>query len=337
MGLKILRYSVLIFASVLWFLGCSPSLLRKLNAAGVLADDYRYGDLYRLSNLPQFKEKLATCSKEFTASTPKLPIDLYVIGDSFTDPERIDENDFLAQNYQRIHWAHTKRIVLDTAQTNVLMLQSVERHFREHLSAPVRNYEVVGPNNLAEPPKQTGFWDVFNRIIPADTEETFESFLFGNDFTLVFKEWKAVLNEYFFGRTNQVVSFSKNKKYIFLGLDTDTTRINSSFTDLANAEVDSLVEQLDRTRKHYSDAGFDAVLLSIVPNKASIVAQTDGQYNHLIERVQANRKLSVDYIDTYGPFSKTKRGLYLKGDSHWSCAGQRVWTEAVNQKLKQKK
>ena len=335
MIIKVLRILILFFFGTLWFLGCSPEILRKLNKAGILSDDYRYGDLYRLSNLPQFKDKFETCPKEFTAVSPKLPVDLYLIGDSFTDEERVSKYDLLAQNYTRVHWAKTKRVALDTTKKNVLLIQTIERHFKEHFAQIVRNFEVTNPNDLAKPKKKLGFWESFNQIIPTNTEEILESFLFGNDYGLPFKELKATLNNLAFSRTSDLVSFSKNKKHIFLSLDTDTTRIFTSFNKLPNAEVDSIIAQINRTQKHYLAAGFDKVILSIIPNKATILAQNDGVYNHIIERIQTNEKLTVDYIDTYTPFFERKSGLYQKGDSHWTCAGQRIWTNAVNQKLRE--
>lgn len=336
MIIKTLRILLLLFFSTLWFLGCSPDILRQLNKAGVIPDDYRYGDLYRVSNLPEFKERQEICPKEFTADAPKLPVNLYLIGDSFTDEERIGKQDFVAQNYTRVHWAHTKKIALDRTKKNVLIIQTVERHFRDHFAQAVRNLEVTTPTGLAAPPKNIGFWKSFNQIFPVNTEEVLESFLFGNDFAFQFKEIKATLNQSIFGRTNDLVSFSKDKKYILLNLDTDSTRIYSSFTKLYDNEVDSLIMELDRTQKHYLAAGFDEVILSIVPNKATILAQNDGEYNHLIERIQTNKNLSIDFIGVYDAFVNSKSKLYLKGDSHWNCAGQRIWINKVNQKLKKK-
>ena len=52
---KIIKYSVLAVAIFLWLQAYSPWIYKS---TGLFPDDYRYGDLYRLSYLSEFKEKL---------------------------------------------------------------------------------------------------------------------------------------------------------------------------------------------------------------------------------------------------------------------------------------
>ena len=59
---KFVKYLVLIIAIYLWIQAYSPFVYKEIGGKlRLFPDDYRYGDLYRLSYLPQFKEKATKC------------------------------------------------------------------------------------------------------------------------------------------------------------------------------------------------------------------------------------------------------------------------------------
>ena len=95
-----------------------------------------------------------------------------------------------------------------------------------------------------------------------------------------------------------------------------------------------MVENINLTKEFYLKLGFDEVILSIIPNKTSIYAQNLGKYNHLIERIQQNSTLKIDFIDVFSPIKSSKKMLYDVGDSHWNCEGKQIWVDKMNQKLK---
>ncbi len=49
--MRIVRALVLLVVGIIWIGGCSSPLLQVLYQTEIIPDDYRYGDLYRLSNL----------------------------------------------------------------------------------------------------------------------------------------------------------------------------------------------------------------------------------------------------------------------------------------------
>ena len=353
-----MRYLILLIVSILWLGGCSREVMQTLYKTGVIADDYRYGDLYRLSNLPQFKDPVQPCPPDPGLPRPELSAPgqktaLYVIGDSFTEPERLSRRDFPDSDFLRTKWENKNTVTLDPAKQNVLLIETVERHVREHFAQPVDNLTII-PNTstsadgqLHQPRQKTIPVSADNRashvsvtrqlsdfIQSKGIEERLETVLFSHDVFLWFKELKASLNLNRFGRVAPTVGISQNRNHLFAGLDTDTTkRKNSSFIPLPDAELNALIDTINATANRHRGLGFDAVYLSIIPNKASILDPTQGQYNHLVERVEASPRLRVPTISVYADYKRQPTNVYATGDSHWNCTGRRIWVEKVRQAI----
>lgn len=342
---KLAQYTLLFFFSLLWIVGCHPTLRRVAFEAGFIQDSYRYGDLYRLSNLAQFKQPTEVCAKKFAHTRPKNNVALYIIGDSFTEKERINADDFEANHYLRLHWNDSLHVSLDTTQRNILVLQTVERHFREHFAVPVRQLIIDNKQHgTVESQKSVEALQLHHQNscltmykdaeqVLKESEESLVSFLFSGDFFLRFKEWKAALNLHYFERHSDQVALSPDKKNILFGWDTDSTRITSSFKNFPESELTHLIQQVNQTRQYYRKQGFDEVYLSIIPNKTSIVAPEMGNYNHLVERVQQHPSLQIPLIDVWTIFSQHRQRVYSLGDTHWNCHGQALWLEQVNRCL----
>lgn len=324
--MRYLRYSVLIVAALFWAGGLSSTVGHWLYAAGLVSDDYRYGDLYRIAPLPQFKTPRVNCPPANRASDTART-DLYLIGDSFSEAERLGRSDFRVRHYQRIKWDFPQRARLDTAQRNVLLIETVERHFRDHFERPINELTIVADTSQTyrKPVLQT-LSEEFHR---SDVEERLESLLFSNDWAFAFKELKASLTERWFDRYSTGVGVSRDRKHIFLASDTDTTRRQSSYSTLPDSEVTALVARVNAVAEHYKQQGFDAVYLSIIPNKATILEPNRGVYNHLIERVQQHPALRVPVIDIYSRYRAASQPTYERGDTHWTCFGRSEWLDEV--------
>lgn len=327
--MRILRYTVLAIALLLWAGGLSTTVSRWLYKVGVIADDYRFGDLYRMSALPQFKEPAPNCPSA-SLSSDTASTHLYIIGDSFSEEQRISERDFPVSYYKRVAWEHPQRAQLDPTKRNILILESVERHFREHFAIPVTELAIESDTTATparRPPFRKRLSSEFHR---SDMEERLESALFSQDWAFWFKELKARLTLNWFNRVSTNVSLSKNREHLFLGLDTDSTKkMNSSFSPLSDGEVNRLVDSVNAVAARYRQLGFNDVYLSIIPNKASILETQRSQYNRLIERVQQSPRLRVKTIDVYTPFRTASPSPYLLSDTHWSCSGRSIWLNQV--------
>lgn len=310
----------------------SSTVSHWLYQVGIIADDYRFGDLYRLSTLPQFKEPKPVCSPS-NRSTDTASTHLYLIGDSFSEPERLSQYDFRVSHYQRVAWDFRQRAQLDPTKRNVLLIESIERHVREHFAGNVQEL-VVEKDTAQHPSLRPSFWQrLNNEFHRSDVEERLESTLFSRDWAFWFKELKASLTLNWFDRASSSVSLSKDRQHVFLHSDTDTGKpLNSSFSSLTDPEVNTLVDSINSVASRYKQLGFDAVYLSIIPNKASILEPERAAYNHLIERIQASPALQVPFINTYEAYKNSSVPPYLKSDTHWSCEGRALWLELVRKK-----
>lgn len=334
--MKVVRALVLLFFGVIWVAGCSNDILSILYKIEIVPDDYRYGDLYRLSNLAEFKDPREKCPN-LSLSKPNQKIAFYLIGDSFTERQRIDSSDFAVTQYHWAHWGENLHLKLDTSFTNIILLESVERNVRPHFGTPIANV-IPDTATFISLPADTRFMHQLDRMFASDgVEDRLNTILFQFDPMLKFKELKSRINQQFFDRTDPKVTLSGNGSTLAYYEDTDSTLINSSYNYVSDTEIDSLVAVINFDKKFLEEMGFDQVWFSIIPNKATILMPDYGTYNHLIERIYRHPALATPRIDVLENFRKMQRNAYLKGDSHWSCSGQQLWLKKVNQKLLSKK
>ncbi len=338
---KIAIIFVLIFSWLAFIIGASSPLYYQLLRNDILKPYERYGDLYRFANLPQFKQLQPECKRlyhNFPASQ-KENIALYTVGDSFLEPWRINEADFPFKFYRNIHW-HDEKIqtILDTNLTNVLVLECAERHSRERFGKVPLNYKIVKAYEGKPWVPQTRFqklknlaaenWLIFKKYaFTPETPDHLEHLLFSADWILPLKELKATLNLNWFDRVNSSASLSKDKKHIFYYKDTDTTLINSSYSKLADSELDNMVANMDSTIKAYKGKGFKHVFVSLIPSKASILAPNDGVYNHLIERFEGKVAGRFPVINIYNQYAQHRERVFEFNETHWTCYGKNIWVK----------
>ncbi len=324
-----MKYIFLSIFAFLWFTGFSENFARWLSENNVTPNDYRYGDLYRMSNLAQFKAPVEQC--EAPQSSPSRNIALVILGDSFTEKERIEKNHFKGLvTYQRFFISDTTQLKLDKSRRNILIIETVERHVRERFALPYKNLQIIDNEAVKEIKiSKTVFQIALNYEVPYNTERH-EALLFSSDFFLIFKECKAWLNWKIFGRLDKKVLLSKDQKHLLYELDAQPSGINSCFDNVSESEIKTIVQHINITNDFYRKAGFDEVYLSIIPNKTSLVATDLGKYNHLIERIQQDSLLKMHFIDVHNAFKKSDKPLYEIGDSHWNCAGKQIWVDNVN-------
>lgn len=329
---KYFKYLVLIIAVYLWIQAYSPFVYREIGGKmRLFPDDYRYGDLYRLSLLPQFKEKAYECEPK--QLTEKKPINLFIIGDSFTEDPKVQLEDFPVEKYQYVHWAKSSDYHLDTTKKNILILETVERTAKEHFSTVADNFtnQKVAENSLSFRKKiEQKTTEIEKTVVPDGIEERLQHTLFNYDFFLWFRELKASLNYKIFGRTEDEVILSKDGKHIFYADEADVNNLKSAFYPVENSEIDIFVKNINQTKAKYLALGFDEVYLSIIPNKVTILSPDLGDYNHLIEKIQNHPNLKVQIVDTYKIFKNEPQKYYLKSDTHWTCEGRDAWLNEVN-------
>lgn len=338
----IARYLILVISILIYVGSCSSDVMNAAQKSGLVPDDYRFGDLYRMASLPQFKARQIACPPAHPATAPRHPIHLYIIGDSFSEPPRMTVNDFPVASFKRIKWDAPERVQLDTTKTNILILETVERHFRDHFEKHIDELNVVSDTTKkAEPETKNRLsWQQITKAMETlfsrdAVEGRLETILFFSDWALWFKDLKAALTLNWFGRVNPKTTLSPDGKHLLYYLDTDTSLTNSSFKPISDQLLHRYIDSINTTADRYQKAGFDQVYLSIIPNKTSIYAPGMGPlpYNHLIERVQQSPRLTVPAIDVYTPYTASRIPLYEISDAHWNCDGRMIWMREVNKKL----
>ncbi|MCF8325775.1 MAG: hypothetical protein K9I84_12515 [Leadbetterella sp.] len=321
--MKILKYFALFLFAFLWFLGCSKTATNSLYDNKIVEDDFRYGDLYRLANLPDFRVKVEKCDDDFKGE--KSDVALFLAGDSFTEKGRLQSDNFATEKFERGFVAESNKGFNLPNGKKILVIETVERHFRERFQQPWRNWDVATKNEVLS--QQTLKEKLLDIKVPYNTQ-MHESLLFGTDFMMKIREIKAQINLRLFGKTDDKVKLHNGHLLYYLDVNPG---ISSCFDKIEDSEVDLMVNNANLTYEYYKGLGFDEVYLSIIPNKTSILAQDLGEYNHLVERIEGNSNLKMPIISIFKDFQM--KNLYLKGDSHWNCEGQKIWVDKVNEKL----
>jgi hypothetical protein len=333
--MKYVKYIFLILFSLVWLVGLSPAAKSKMDEWKLTRDGYRFGDLYRLSNLPQFKDPVKKCPKQpVQKNKGGKKIHLYIIGDSFTEKERVGKDDFAADAYQYVHWDNVLHIKTDTTAINILLLESVERHFREKMVTEIHTL-IPDSATYVMPGPEPFFMNKLDKAFAANpAEDRLDAAFFENDLMLRLKEMKAAFTYHLFKRADKKVTLVNDDQDIVYYLDTDTPKITSSFTSLRDTELDTMMINLAKSKALATKLGFDHVILSIIPNKVSVLAPDYGNYNNLISKVYAHPALPVPYIDVLGDFRSLKQEAYLKSDSHWTCQAQQIWLNKTNELIR---
>ncbi|MEZ0539622.1 hypothetical protein [Fibrella arboris] len=341
---KLLRLAFLGLSGALFVVALSPPMQRWLDKHGFIPNQYTYGDLYNLSNLPEFKETEIAANGDLTeADKPakRLPdVDVYTLGDSFTN---IDTS-YYAGNHNYHRWVGNKiplEVTLDTTKKNILVVQVIERVLQERLFSPeLEDMFITGgfvPHKLSGTPAQaakapaqtppatswllTRFGEEINQRI--------EFLLFNRPLFVRFKEAKAEFLFRLFNRTTGTRA-SRDKKHLFYQVEVDSTSNYSSFRAITNQRIDSLVNNFNTLRRHYLGMGFKEVYVCLVPNKVTILDPTYATYNHQIERVEANPRLEAPLISTIDTLRQHPDWYHL-GDGHWNRQGKKFWLRRVNE------
>ncbi|OJV16526.1 MAG: hypothetical protein BGO21_26960 [Dyadobacter sp. 50-39] len=336
--MKILRYIVLAIGCLIWTVGLSPTILPWLWKVGAVEDGYQYGDLYKLSTLSEFRDPRHQCTGYVPPARPKSAkkVHLYIIGDSFTEKGRLEKEYFPVDEYTWVKWSDFLHIKLDTSKHNILLMESVERHFRQKFAASAITVLVPDTATFVQNGASTKFMHQLDEAFRGShTAGRLDGFLFQGDLALRVKEWKSDFNHHIFDRVGSGVSLVNNDRDIVYYMDTDTPQVTSSFTPMRETELDSIITNLNASRDYADSLGFDNVIMAIIPNKVSVLSPGYGTYNNLIERVYNHPKLGIPYIDVLPDFRRMGRAAYLKGDSHWTCEGQTLWLNKINALINQ--
>jgi hypothetical protein len=370
---KIILYIVAFIAIFIFLMAGHPKFLRHFNLSlnkntnkwyGALGDNY--GDLYRLSNLTDFKipiVKFEAKVENIKDSTKE--IDLWILGDSFLNGinPAMGDSIFYNTNLQYYFFplaeiAPEKIISLKSTKKKILLIERSERFLRfdfntrKFIEKYLHYYKV--DNNISQEaalekntaakivePKKSFLSEAkdlftFKFRGASNTNQNLELILFGYNLYLPFKEWKANMNYKLFDRVNKMVYIAPDKKNIYFEETVNPDFYLSSFNAVKKEEVDSIVSCLNYLADGYKKQGFDEVVFSFIPNAVTIEDWGLGVYNDIINKVQYNENLRFPAIDIYNVFKKNPnpKSLYRPSDTHWNENGFKLWVETANIFLK---
>ena len=360
---SIIKAVILLTVIFIWIQSFSLDIFFFMKEKGIFPDDYRYGDLYRLSYLKKFKGNLEKSNEHKYSGHKKTNsnTNLYILGDSFTVEDRVNKEDFNVNEYRQIHWLNSETIKLDSTQRNILIIETIERYFKERFSKDVHNIELQQnkTSTLIQSPirKLPFIGKAINYLVTifpseylfiknkfnyfknskfpssSDIDKRLETTLFNYDLVLPIRELKASINYDFFDRVEKQIILSLNHEHQFIYQEADSTNNYSSFYPVTQFEIDNFIYFVNKTRDYYLKLGFKEVYLSIIPNRVSLLAPKLGIYNHLVERVQNSPNLNIQILDIYHIYQKNPIKYLSKSDTHWTVEGRNEWLKMVNFEL----
>ena len=320
---------------------------------------YQYGDLYGLSDLSYFRKRYRQQdSSQYVYYNEAKKINLYAICDNYVWAYFKTNKLFYVVDKLRYSITNNKENVsinLDTAKTNVLLLEFSERNLREVLGDTSYTNNII-QNNKRRPltPKNSsdhhqisnrtklanklrGYRaDVLNLFFNKNINTYLESIIWDIAIFRSVKELKADFNYNLFKKVDPNVYISKNGKQLYLAKTIDTNQLTSSFKYLPDVEKDSIVSRLNRICDNAKKTGFNNVYLSIIPNPISILEPhfNNLTYNNLVQKIQNDPNLRIPYINLLDDFSNQKQNVYAVSDSHWNYTGAKIWLNKFNAELK---
>jgi hypothetical protein len=333
------KYVVLLLAIFYWSISHFEKLYSWAGKNKIIPDDYRYGDLYRLSFLAQFKGKEKLCEDKIDQSKVKNNVHLYILGDSFADESNLNANNFEVEKYKYIHWDKPETIDFDKSAKNILIIESAERSAKTHFVKKSEEIQILQKENKQIPidnfsiiKKLHNWVGIFSKNTQK-TEERLWHTLLNYDFVLFFKEIKANLDLTLFERKSPNYVLAPNKNEIFYFEEADSNCPHSVLYTVTDQEIDGFVQNINETALTYKNMGFNEVYLSMIPNKATVLGQKLGDYNHVLQRIVNHKQLKVKTIDVYPALAQSKERVFHISDTHWNCRGSSIWQALVNEEI----
>ncbi len=311
----------------------------RYQEAGALGSDkYRFGDLYGLSYLPEFRiaHDNTLISNQVTSNSSR-DTDLYILGDSYLfSYVQMDTSNFeRAKQLVFRKWSDGDKsplIIRPSKNRKILLIESVERNVwtvidllrvKAHLEgyrAPLAWHESLNAT-------------LTDALHHPTLEQNIDFTLFNFQAWSPFKSLKAQWNLAVFGRTEQAVVLSKDHQFLYMRETMDSLQRGSSFYPTSQTEIMELLARMSTIEKYALAQGFDEVVFSFIPNPVAIT-QTEGRLsNQLNQKLLAQNQERLHFIDPTKGLLKGGKQYFFRSDSHWNQSGAKVWLKQLNDYL----
>ena len=365
---------ICVFFLSIYIVSSSSDLMKmitpyRFHTLGILSSSrYRYGDLYGVSFLPDFKNAIWDEKAEIKRDTCNSParINLYCVCDSYLWNYSYlwmtshSPSVFCGVNSVRyVKWAvedparweivDPVEIELDSTKVNVLLIERAERFFQY---IPVQGYsdkiKFVKKRPVAQRKAikiirqeasifaidQEKLVAIYNFLFNKNINQNLEFNLFDYRIFIPFKEIKAQLNYKLFERSSKEVTIIPNIPYLFMNETIDPRSVRSSFIPTDDQKISNIVSGLNTIDTYYKTNGFDAVYFSVLPNPVSIISPGYQSYNDVIKRVQNHPDLRMSMINIFDKLATAPCQVYYNSDSHWNINGFNLWVNEFNSYLR---
>lgn len=315
------------------------------------ADKYRFGDLYGISYLSDFR--IVKDTHLLALPSPSKIItqdyDLTILGDSYLYGSfQIYPAYFSRVNsVQMFRWSDSLQHLISTnsSRKKVLLIECVERNMwdRMNLSDAKRRLDFQAAKEEKEKDKSTKeillnqldrFDSGVKRAIYHPTlESNLDFVLFSMGLLGWIKELKADFTWKVLGRTNPDVQVSQDGQFLYLEETINVQKRGSSFRPIGKDEVDLMVRHLQEMETYYLSHGYDQVLFSLIPNPVAVLETEVGSTNLALEKIKQHPKLGVKIIDPSSALKQNAPLNFYHSDSHWNLRGAQIWLNEFNQVL----
>jgi hypothetical protein len=314
---------------------------------------HRYGDMFALSYLPQYK---VPAPRKSDALVPKCDvkkgINLYILCDSYIWEFIADKKYFCGVDSFKCFYSYGDKVntKLDHQKDNVFLFEMSERRIRSMLALsdtayinhlfntnypPLVNIDSLAKNHSFSARIKAFLLNVKAHIFNGSISTNLELNVWDSSIFSPIKEFKSYLNYKLFNIIDENVTISPDKKRLFYTPTIDTAQNSSSFQSVSDKEIAFIVEQLNGIYEDARKSGFNIVYLSIIPNAVSILYPNYNglKYNNLITRIQNSPELKMKVVDIYSTYKKTTIPVYAISDSHWNLDGAHIWLNQFNNAL----
>ena len=333
LALNIIILSVATLSILLYVAAVNESVFNFLDKSGFVNVKFACGDLYSNTLIPKFKDVDYADSyiPEFKPSFKDTNLVLYLDGDSYTQPGRVDATYFAAGSY---HYG-LDNLKLDSSKTNILILSKTERYFIQDIENEYKNLHSSGAkpiHRLKEFFERNPNPDVFNT---QDINQRLEYLMSNNKMVTFIKERKAMLLYELLGETNNQVVVSEKYRMVYLRETTDPHSKKSPYYKLDTSLATKVSEVLNHRYAHYKSMGFDEVYFAPIPEKTRLFPYHESfELNDLFEIMQQD-SIQIPFINVYPKLTSSKELVYAHCDTHWNRHGINVWLSMVDSVLYQ--
>jgi hypothetical protein len=311
---------------------------RYLQEGNLGSDKYRYGDLYGLSYLPDFRmlKDTSLIVNQFT-SAGRRDTDLYIIGDSYL---------YSYIQMDTANFARSKRVffrkwseggaspiaIHPSGNKKVLLIESVERNIAsviDLLSVKAHLEEYDAPLTWNESLNAT----LKDALYDPRLEQNIDFTLFNFQGLSFLKSLKAQANLDIFKRTTPEVVLSKDHQFLYMKETMDSLQKGSSFYPFSSEDIQVLLGRMTKIEQYAHIRGFDEVIFSLIPNPVAITRTESRRTNQLIVSLSKANHVRLHILDPTQVLAKGGKSYFFKSDSHWNQQGAQAWLNQLNQYL----